>query len=49
MEDFASKWKYRLSQDSLTDYAHVVDEVMDAIYSELSSNQITNETADIDF
>ena len=49
MEDFASKWKYRLSQDSLTDYAHVVDEAMDAIYSELSSNQITNETADIDF
>ena len=48
MEDFASKWKYRLSQDSLTDYAHVVDEAMDAIYSELSSNQITNETADID-
>ena len=49
MEDFASKWKYRLSQDSLTEYAHVVDEAMDAIYSELSSNQITNETADIDF
>ena len=49
MEDFASKWKYRLSQDSLTDYAHVVDEAMDAICSELSSNQITNETADIDF
>lgn len=49
MEDFASKWKYRLSQDSLTDYAHVVDEAMDAIYSELSYNQITNETADIDF
>ena len=49
MDDFASKWKYRLSQDSLTDYAHVVDEAMDAIYSELSSNQITNETADIDF
>lgn len=49
MEDFASKWKYRLSQDSLTDYAHVVDEAMDVIYSELSSNQITNETADIDF
>ena len=49
MEDFVSKWKYRLSQDSLTDYAHVVDEAMDAIYSELSSNQITNETADIDF
>ena len=49
MEDFASKWKYRLSQDSLTDYAHVVDEAMDAIYSELSSNQIANETADIDF
>lgn len=49
MEDFASKWKYRLSQDSLTNYAHVVDEAMDAIYSELSSNQITNETADIDF
>lgn len=49
MEGFASKWKYRLSQDSLTDYAHVVDEAMDAIYSELSSNQITNETADIDF
>lgn len=49
MEDFASKWKYRLSQDGLTDYAHVVDEAMDAIYSELSSNQITNETADIDF
>lgn len=49
MEDFASKWKYRLSQDSLTDYAHVVDEAMDAIYSELSSNQITNETADVDF
>ena len=49
MEDFASKWKYRLSQDSLTDYAHVVDEAMDAIYSELSSNQKTNETADIDF
>ena len=49
MEDFASKWKYRLSQDSLTDSAHVVDEAMDAIYSELSSNQITNETADIDF
>lgn len=49
MEDFASKWKYRLSQDSLTDYAHVVDEAMDAIYSELSSNQITNETAGIDF
>lgn len=49
MEDFASKWKYRLSQDSLTDYAHVVDEAMDVICSELSSNQITNETADIDF
>ena len=49
MKDFAAKWKYRLSQDSLTDYAHVVDEAMDAIYSELSSNQITNETADIDF
>ena len=49
MEDFASKWKYRLSQDSLTDYAHVVDEAIDSICSEMLGSQTTNETADIDF
>lgn len=49
MKDFAAKWKYRLSQDSLTDYAHVVDEAMDSICSEVLSSQTTNETADIDF
>lgn len=49
MKDFAAKWKYRLSQDSLTDYAHVVDEAMDSICSEMLGSQTTNETADIDF
>lgn len=49
MKDFAAKWKYRLSQDSLTDYAHVVDEAMDSICSEVLGSQATNETADIDF
>ena len=49
MKDFAAKWKYRLSQDSLTDYAHVVDEAIDSICSEMLSSQTTNETADIDF
>lgn len=49
MKDFAAKWKYRLSQDSLTDYAHVVDEAMDSICSEVLGSQTTNETADIDF
>ena len=49
MKDFAAKWKYRLSQDSLTDYAHVVDEAIDSICSEMFSSQTTNETADIDF
>ena len=49
MKDFAAKWKYRLSQDSLTDYAHVVDEVIDSICSEMFGSQTTNETADIDF
>lgn len=49
MKDFAAKWKYRLSQDSLTDYAHVVDEAIDSICSEMFGSQTTNETADIDF
>lgn len=49
MKDFAAKWKYRLSQDSLTDYAHVVDEAIDSICSEMLGSQTTNETADIDF
>lgn len=49
MKDFAAKWKYRLSQDSLTDYAHVVDEAIDSICSEALGSQTTNETADIDF
>ena len=49
MKDFAAKWKYRLSQDSLTDYAHVVDEAIDSICSETLGSQVTNETADIDF
>lgn len=49
MKDFAAKWKYRLSQDSLTDYAHVVDEAMDSICSEVLGSQTTNETTDIDF
>lgn len=49
MKDFAAKWKYRLSQDSLTDYAHVVDEAIDSICSEAPISQTTNETADIDF
>lgn len=49
MKDFAAKWKYRLSQDSLTDYAHVVDEAIDSICSEAPISQPTNETADIDF
>lgn len=49
MKDFAAKWKYRLSQDSLTDYAHVVDEAIDSICSEALGSQVTNETADIDF
>lgn len=49
MKDFAAKWKHRLSQDSLTDYAHVVDEAMDSICSEMLGSQTTNETADIDF
>lgn len=49
MKDFAAKWKYRLSQDSLTDYAHVVDEAIDSICSEAPIGQTTNETADIDF
>nr|DAE37145.1 MAG TPA: protein of unknown function (DUF4269) [Bacteriophage sp.] len=49
MKDFAAKWKYRLSQDSLTDYAHVVDEAMNSICSEVLGSRPTNETADIDF
>lgn len=49
MKDFAAKWKYRLSQDSLTDYAHVVDEAMNSICSEVFGSRPTNETADIDF
>ena len=49
MKDFAAKWKYRLSQDSLTDYANVVDEAIEAICSEMLGRQTTNETADIDF
>lgn len=49
MKDFAAKWKYRLSQDSLTDYAHVVDEAMNSICSEVLGGQPTNETAEIDF
>ena len=49
MKDFAAKWKYRLSQDSLTDYAHVVDEAINSICSEVLGSRPTNETADIDF
>lgn len=49
MKDFAAKWKYRLSQGSLTDYAHVVDEAMNSICSEVLGSRPTNETADIDF
>ena len=49
MKDFAAKWKYRLSQDSLTDYAHVVDEAMNSICSEVLGSRPTNETAGIDF
>ncbi len=48
MEDFASRWKYRLSQDTLTDYGHIVDEAMDAIMSEVSPYCMTKEEVNVD-
>lgn len=50
MEDFASRWKYRLSQDSLTDYSHIVDEAMDSICQEVQQPAtVANEDVNIDF
>lgn len=48
MEDFASRWKYRLSQDTITDYGHIVDEAMAAIMSEAASYYTMKEGVNVD-
>lgn len=48
MTDFASKWKYDLNNGSLTDYAHIVDEAMADIYSDLNqANDSIHEESDV--